>query len=93
MPTYNIVVFGGDYAGPEVRYFSAMPCCARSWLLPKSTKLTGILQVTNEAVKVLKVVEKCSKDVKFNFQDHLLGGVSIYRWPPWHPFLLIAVIT
>ncbi|KIW28295.1 3-isopropylmalate dehydrogenase A [Cladophialophora immunda] len=50
MPTYNIVVFAGDYAGPEV---------------------------TKEAVKVLKVVEKCSKDVKFNFQDHLLGGCSI----------------
>ncbi|EXJ73304.1 3-isopropylmalate dehydrogenase [Cladophialophora psammophila CBS 110553] len=50
MPTFNIVVFAGDYAGPEV---------------------------TKEAVKVLKVVEKCSKDVKFNFQDHLLGGCSI----------------
>ncbi|KAJ4508453.1 3-isopropylmalate dehydrogenase [Exophiala dermatitidis] len=43
MPTFNIVVFAGDYAGPEV----------------------------------LKVVEKCAKDVKFNFQEHLLGGCSI----------------
>ncbi|KIV96565.1 3-isopropylmalate dehydrogenase A [Exophiala mesophila] len=50
MPTYNIVVLAGDYAGPEV---------------------------TAEAVKVLKVVEKSSKDIKFNFQDHLLGGASI----------------
>ncbi|EXJ89814.1 3-isopropylmalate dehydrogenase [Capronia epimyces CBS 606.96] len=50
MPTFNIVVFAGDYAGPEV---------------------------TQEAVKVLKVVEKYSKDVQFNFQDHLLGGCSI----------------
>ncbi|EHY58668.1 3-isopropylmalate dehydrogenase [Exophiala dermatitidis] len=50
MPTFNIVVFAGDYAGPEV---------------------------TNEAIKVLKVVEKCAKDVKFNFQEHLLGGCSI----------------
>jgi hypothetical protein len=23
MPTYNIVVFGGDYAGPEVRHIGA----------------------------------------------------------------------
>ena len=50
MPTYNIVVFAGDYAGPEV---------------------------TEEAVRIMKVVEKCSKDVKFNFQPHLLGGASI----------------
>ncbi|KAK7900138.1 3-isopropylmalate dehydrogenase [Exophiala xenobiotica] len=50
MPTFNIVVFAGDYAGPEV---------------------------TKEAVKILKVIEKCSKDVKFNFQEHLLGGCSI----------------
>ncbi|KAJ4571055.1 3-isopropylmalate dehydrogenase [Exophiala dermatitidis] len=27
--------------------------------------------------QVLKVVEKCAKDVKFNFQEHLLGGCSI----------------
>lgn len=72
MPTFNIVVFGGDYAGPEVR---TMPCHGLSQNL---IKLTPIPQVTNEAVKVLKVVEKCSKDVKFNFQEHLLGGVSTY---------------
>ena len=35
-------------------------------------------QVTAEAVKILKVVEKCSSaDVKFDFQEHLLGGVSL----------------
>ncbi|RMZ87079.1 hypothetical protein DV736_g5696, partial [Chaetothyriales sp. CBS 134916] len=50
MPEFNIVVFAGDYAGPEV---------------------------TAEAVKVLKVVEKNVKDVKLNFQEHLLGGCSI----------------
>ncbi|WPH03521.1 Hypothetical protein R9X50_00640100 [Acrodontium crateriforme] len=33
-------------------------------------------EVTAEAVKLLKVIEK-STDVKFNFQDHLLGGASI----------------
>lgn len=26
--------------------------------------------------QILKVVEKSSKDIQFNFQDHLLGGVS-----------------
>jgi len=50
MPEFNIVVFAGDYCGPEV---------------------------SAEAIKALKVVEKCSKDIKFNFQDHLLGGASI----------------
>ena len=35
-----------------------------------------VSKVTAEAIKVMKVVEKCSKDIKFNFQDHLLGGVS-----------------
>ncbi|KAF7509805.1 hypothetical protein GJ744_007500 [Endocarpon pusillum] len=55
MPTFNIVVFAGDYCGPEV---------------------------TAEAVKILKVVEKCSKrkgdkQLKFDFQEYLLGGCSI----------------
>lgn len=52
MPTYDIVVFPGDYCGPEVS------CCYR---LPrdnsgKGTRLTPIylLQVTAEAVKVRK---------------------------------------
>ncbi|KAL2006572.1 hypothetical protein VTN00DRAFT_9240 [Thermoascus crustaceus] len=50
MPSYNIVVFAGDYCGPEV---------------------------TAEALKVLRVVEKCRDDITFNFQDHHLGGASI----------------
>jgi len=50
MPTYNIVVFAGDYCGPEV---------------------------TVEAVKVLEVIQKYRDDIKFNFQDHKLGGASI----------------
>ncbi|EEH15955.1 3-isopropylmalate dehydrogenase A [Paracoccidioides brasiliensis Pb03] len=50
MGKYNIVVFGGDYCGPEV---------------------------TAEAIKVLRVVEKKRSDIEFNFQDHLLGGASI----------------
>lgn len=50
MPKFNIVVFAGDYAGPEV---------------------------TAEAVKVMKVIEKCVPDLEFNFQEHLLGGCSI----------------
>lgn len=25
----------------------------------------------------MKVIEKCVPDVEFNFQDHLLGGVSL----------------
>ncbi|KAL1980535.1 hypothetical protein VTN96DRAFT_3980 [Rasamsonia emersonii] len=50
MPTYNIVVFAGDYCGPEV---------------------------TAEALKVLRAVEKHRDDITFNFQDHLLGGASI----------------
>ncbi|KAK5075243.1 3-isopropylmalate dehydrogenase [Lithohypha guttulata] len=50
MPKFNIVVFAGDYAGPEV---------------------------TAEAVKVMKVIEKCVPEVEFNFQEHLLGGCSI----------------
>lgn len=41
------------------------------------------IQVTTEAVKILKVVEKCSKadgdrEVNFDFQEHLLGGVSSF---------------
>lgn len=50
MPSYNIVVFGGDHCGPEV---------------------------ISEALKVLRTIEKHSNDVKFNFQEHLLGGASI----------------
>lgn len=50
MAPYNIVVFAGDYCGPEV---------------------------TAEAVKVLRVVEKHRSDIEFNFQEHPLGGASI----------------
>ncbi|RDW90187.1 3-isopropylmalate dehydrogenase LEU2 [Aspergillus mulundensis] len=50
MPSYNIVVFGGDHCGPEV---------------------------TAEAVKILRVIEKSRDDITFNLQDHLLGGCSI----------------
>ncbi|KAJ5167303.1 uncharacterized protein N7482_006084 [Penicillium canariense] len=49
MPSFNVVVFGGDHCGPEV---------------------------TAEAIKILKVIEK-TRDVTFNLQDHLLGGASI----------------
>ncbi|KAJ5883336.1 3-isopropylmalate dehydrogenase A [Penicillium subrubescens] len=49
MPSFNVVVFGGDHCGPEV---------------------------TAEAIKILKVIEK-KRDVTFNLQDHLLGGASI----------------
>ncbi|GAB7361817.1 hypothetical protein MBLNU230_g1859t1 [Neophaeotheca triangularis] len=34
-------------------------------------------EVTAEALKVLRTIEKNSSDVKFNFQEHLLGGCSI----------------
>ncbi|CAD0027381.1 unnamed protein product [Aureobasidium pullulans] len=44
MPSYNIVVFGGDHCGPEV---------------------------TAEAIKV---IEKESKDISFNFNEQPLGG-------------------
>ncbi|CAC9892169.1 unnamed protein product [Aureobasidium pullulans] len=47
MPSYNIVVFGGDHCGPEV---------------------------TAEAIKILKVIEKESKDISFNFNEQPLGG-------------------
>ncbi|KAL1856171.1 3-isopropylmalate dehydrogenase [Paecilomyces lecythidis] len=50
MPSYNIVVFAGDYCGPEV---------------------------TAEALKVLRTVEKHREDITLNFQDQLLGGASI----------------
>ncbi|KAK3704988.1 3-isopropylmalate dehydrogenase [Vermiconidia calcicola] len=50
MPSYNIVVFGGDHCGPEV---------------------------TAEALKILRTIEKNSDDVKFEFKEHLLGGASI----------------
>jgi 3-isopropylmalate dehydrogenase len=50
MPSFNIVVFGGDHCGPEV---------------------------TAEAIKILQVIEKEKPDLKFNFQEHLLGGASI----------------
>ena len=42
----------------------------------KHADVSPYTQVTAEAVKVLKVVEKCVPDVTFNFQEHLLGGVS-----------------
>ena len=45
--------------------------------------LIHCVQVTAEAVKILKVVEKCRPEVKFNFQDHLLGGVSINSKCAW----------
>ena len=44
--------------------------------------------MTAEAVKILKVVEKCLKgkggeegDVSFAFEEHLLGGVSLLVFP------------
>jgi len=50
MPSFNIVVFGGDHCGPEV---------------------------TAEAKKILQAIESAKPDLKFHFQDHLLGGSSI----------------
>ncbi|OKL63679.1 3-isopropylmalate dehydrogenase A [Talaromyces atroroseus] len=50
MAPYNIVVFAGDYCGPEV---------------------------TAEALKTLRVIEKYRSDIQFNFQEHPLGGASI----------------
>ncbi|MCJ1452397.1 3-isopropylmalate dehydrogenase [Mycoblastus sanguinarius] len=50
MTIFKIVVFAGDYCGPEV---------------------------TAEAVKILRVVEKEKPHIKFDFQEHLLGGASI----------------
>ncbi|CAF9926150.1 3-isopropylmalate dehydrogenase [Imshaugia aleurites] len=50
MSPYNIVVFAGDYCGPEV---------------------------TAEALKILRTVEKERPHIKFDFQEHLLGGASI----------------
>lgn len=34
-------------------------------------------EVTAEAVKILRVLESERSDIKFEFQEHLLGGVSI----------------
>ncbi|KAI9721247.1 MAG: hypothetical protein M1812_002408 [Candelaria pacifica] len=34
-------------------------------------------EVTSEALKVLKVIEKEKKDIKFDCKEHLLGGASI----------------
>ncbi|KAK2751015.1 3-isopropylmalate dehydrogenase [Myotisia sp. PD_48] len=34
-------------------------------------------EVTAEAIKVLKALERKRNDIQFNFQDHLLGGASI----------------
>ncbi|KAK2742639.1 3-isopropylmalate dehydrogenase [Onygenales sp. PD_40] len=34
-------------------------------------------EVTAEAIKVLRVIEKKRDDIEFNFQDHLLGGAAI----------------
>ncbi|GAQ10392.1 3-isopropylmalate dehydrogenase A [Aspergillus lentulus] len=34
-------------------------------------------EVTTEAIKVLRVIEKCRDDATFNLQDQLLGGASI----------------
>ncbi|MCJ1327833.1 3-isopropylmalate dehydrogenase [Thelotrema lepadinum] len=34
-------------------------------------------EVTSEAIKILKVIEQERPQIKFNFQDHLLGGCSI----------------
>lgn len=50
MPSYNIVVLGGDGVGPEI---------------------------VSEAVKVLNVIQEHT-DAKFNFQDHLFGGVRSF---------------
>jgi 3-isopropylmalate dehydrogenase len=34
-------------------------------------------EVMAEGIKVLKAIEKERPDLKFNFQDHLMGGCSI----------------
>jgi hypothetical protein len=88
MPTFNIVVFAGDYCGPEVcSLILLLKDCLRksdSWrthCVHRMLIRTG-WQVTAEAVKILKVVERCSNgDVKFDFQEHLLGGVSLLTYP------------
>ncbi|KAK8055906.1 hypothetical protein PG993_001133 [Apiospora rasikravindrae] len=62
MATHNIVVFGGDHCGPEVR----------------ENTVVIVAAVVAEAVKVLKALESHSPSAgKFNLQDHLLGGCSI----------------
>jgi hypothetical protein len=37
MPTFNIVVFAGDYAGPEVRSLDARPTTLRIPVLYKTS--------------------------------------------------------
>jgi hypothetical protein len=34
-------------------------------------------EVMSEAIKILKTIESVKSDIKFNFQEHLLGGCSI----------------
>lgn len=34
-------------------------------------------EVTNEAIKVLKAIEEVRPNIKFNFQQHLIGGAAI----------------
>ena len=34
-------------------------------------------EVMKEAIKILKAIESVKPDIKFNFQEHLLGGCSI----------------
>ena len=34
-------------------------------------------EVTAEGIKILKVIEEARHKLKFNFQEHLLGGCSI----------------
>lgn len=94
MPSYNIVVFAGDYAGPEVWSSTCTtigkcrqpakifdPGHSRSsegmnsqtvGRIHERHRLMGVSQI-------LRVVEKERPEIKFNFQDHLLGGV---RFPP-----------
>lgn len=71
MPTYNIVVFAGDHCGPEVTA-EALKVKLSPTLFPPLSPCAS----TDLREQVLRVLEKHRKEIKFNFQEHLLGGVS-----------------
>ena len=78
---FDIVVFPGDYGGPEVmaeglKVLNALSAAGDKILLMKAA-LTDICQVLSE------IERQYHLDVSFNLKYHLIGGVSL---PMWEPF-------
>ncbi|KAL9136779.1 MAG: hypothetical protein Q9175_002016 [Cornicularia normoerica] len=93
MPPYTIVVFAGDYCGPEVGKKAPLqePQSTRGLttnIAGHGRSIEGSIAQPNDrrddenrrlipTTQILRVVAKERPHIQFDFQEHLLGGASI----------------